>query len=320
MSEVYSGPRILPGSRASDPAGAESRADDVYVDDVLAHQLTESGGVVVRPDPKADEESELALLKWKLFNLKSAVLADNQNRPQFGIGYDAVTSAASIPIVAFGSPLPIGLSVMIAESGVGKSRAINQLASEIALQKKGKTHLWNFGEPLSLSPYSLDDLAKVIGRFVLTSRSDLTHNAPERNVLFIDSLMGLWSDPFVNKGFGFGARGASWGVPVLLSNIQSACEKNGASIVVTLNPSLATLSDVSNSLAGSVAGFYDLSSKTGIVRTTITPLPTNWASRGGLPYRRDVVDLLNLDHIVNSSSSQSPYDATRNFMQYEEVD
>jgi len=180
-----------------------------------------------------------------------------------------------------GEILPLGVCVVLAPSGCGKTKVFQEECVSL-VQQGAQVVVTTMGEPLSFVEYSLSTL---LGLLELTS---LQKSGPR--VLMVDSLMRMWSDPIVNEGRGYGARGASWGVPIALGNLQLMCERAGVTLVCTLNPSLASVEDVSNSLSGMVAGFYSLSEGTGIVRDH-SQVYENQSLFFGLPYVRKEFEL-----------------------------
>jgi hypothetical protein len=200
---------------------------------------------------------------------KGAVLSDDDNeqigltvwlnalKPKVKLINDAIDM--KVPLEGELS-LPIGLSIITGQAGSGKTSWLRESVIP-NIPDSMIAHFLKIGEPGYIIPYHIDVLLNVIEEKV---KSSVEQGVP--GILLIDSLLGLWFDPVVTKGFAAGKGGASLGVPVLLQVIGQFALANGYRIVAVLHPVFADPEVIGSGISGVSSFFLNRDSNSFILR------------------------------------------------------
>jgi len=154
--------------------------------------------------------------------------------------------------------IPLGLSLIISQSGQGKSTTIRKWATQIDESLIGESDhydslLLQMSEPDSFTPW---DVATFYAALVAVELDE---------VLLIDSIMGVWTDSSILQGSAYGKSGASLAVPQFLSVVQRYLLTHGKRAVAVINPQLTDIGTISSALVGATSMFVNLSPPASVI-------------------------------------------------------
>lgn len=166
----------------------------------------------------------------------------------------------NVVAVEDGINIPIGLTVVTGSTGSGKTTWVKKGVAPAVPDDMDGVFL-KFGEPGYFIPYLYPILLRMLEHSIMESVE-----ANKSGIMIIDSLMGVWFDPFITKGFPYGKGGASLGVPVLLQTLGQFALAQGYRVVAVVHPVFSDPEVMSKGISGVSSLFLDKDSGSYIVR------------------------------------------------------